>query len=254
MDEPAQIFPMKFPLGWLVTRAHRRSAFTLIELLTVMAIILILAGLIISIAGSASYNSARSRATGEIKAMETALESYKTDNGAYPSDSTNANGGSQATTEVLDAQNTGSYSDPSTYLNSSEFLYQALSGFQLPAPGGTGTVTVTKPYMAFKPDQLHAAANAPGAATTTASPTSPYNYIIDPFGFSYGYSTIYAKVAASNSSQNPPVTTPVTNGYNPTFDLWSTAGYANGGKTIPTSMPAGMTQAAFYSSLWVKNW
>jgi len=61
------------------------SAFTLIELLVVIAIIAILAGLILSTAGGIQKKAARSRAQSEIAAMSAALESYKADNGDYPS-------------------------------------------------------------------------------------------------------------------------------------------------------------------------
>src|SRR5947208_11606563 len=61
------------------------NAFTLIELLVVFGIILILAGLVLSTAGYARKKSARARAETEIAAMSAACESYKSDNGIYPS-------------------------------------------------------------------------------------------------------------------------------------------------------------------------
>lgn len=67
------------------------SAFTLIELLIVIAIIAVLAGLVLGAAGSVQKKGARSRAEAEIAALEAALESYKADNGDYPSNSTTAN-------------------------------------------------------------------------------------------------------------------------------------------------------------------
>lgn len=60
------------------------SGFTLLELLVVIAIIAILAGLILSTAGYIQKEGARSRAKAEVAALETALESYKADNGDYP--------------------------------------------------------------------------------------------------------------------------------------------------------------------------
>jgi type II secretion system protein G len=68
-------------------RNRAKGAFTLIELLIVMAIIAILASLVLAAAGSVQKKGARSRAEGEIKAVEAALESYKSDNGDYPSNS-----------------------------------------------------------------------------------------------------------------------------------------------------------------------
>ncbi|MFZ4775718.1 MAG: type II secretion system protein GspG [Terrimicrobiaceae bacterium] len=58
--------------------------FTLIELLVVIAIIAILAGLILSTAGYVQKKGATSRAEAEVAALSAALESYKADNGDYP--------------------------------------------------------------------------------------------------------------------------------------------------------------------------
>jgi general secretion pathway protein G len=63
----------------------RRSAFTLIELLVVIAIIAILAGLTLSTLGYVNTKGAESRAQSEIAALSAALESYKIDLGAFPS-------------------------------------------------------------------------------------------------------------------------------------------------------------------------
>jgi general secretion pathway protein G len=68
-----------------------REGFTLIELLIVMAIIAILASLVLSAAGYVQKKGARSRAEAEIAALGAALESYKADNGDYPSNSTSNN-------------------------------------------------------------------------------------------------------------------------------------------------------------------
>jgi general secretion pathway protein G len=68
-----------------------KDGFTLIELLVVIAIIAILASLVLAAAGSVQKKGARSRAEAEIKAVEAALESYKADNGDYPSNGVLAN-------------------------------------------------------------------------------------------------------------------------------------------------------------------
>lgn len=72
-------------------RIHRVSAFTLVELLTVMAIISILAALVLSSAGYIQKKSARSRAEAEITALAAALENYKADNGDYPTNAFTSN-------------------------------------------------------------------------------------------------------------------------------------------------------------------
>src|SRR6476660_7798757 len=60
------------------------SGFTILELLIVIAIIAILAGLILSTAGYIQKKGASSRAETEIAALTVALENYKADNGYYP--------------------------------------------------------------------------------------------------------------------------------------------------------------------------
>src|SRR6267154_6616731 len=65
------------------------NAFTLIELILVVGIILVLTGLVLSTVGYARKKSARARAETEIAAMSAACESYKADNGVYPRDTTN---------------------------------------------------------------------------------------------------------------------------------------------------------------------
>jgi type II secretion system protein G len=72
-------------------KTSRHSAFTLIELMVVIAIIAILAGLILSAAGYVQKKGARSRAEAEIAALGTALENYKADYGDYPTNSVSAN-------------------------------------------------------------------------------------------------------------------------------------------------------------------
>ena len=54
------------------------------ELLIVITIIIVLAGLIIGTIGYVQKKAARSRAEAEIAAMSAACESYKADNGTYP--------------------------------------------------------------------------------------------------------------------------------------------------------------------------
>src|SRR2546423_15553710 len=60
------------------------AAFTIIELLVVIAIIITLAGLILSTVGYVQKKGSRSRAETEIAAISAALESYRADNGIYP--------------------------------------------------------------------------------------------------------------------------------------------------------------------------
>jgi len=63
-------------------RASR--AFTLIELLTVIAIIAVLAGIVIGVGKRASESGKIARTKAELAALSTALESYKRQYGDYP--------------------------------------------------------------------------------------------------------------------------------------------------------------------------
>ncbi len=200
-----------------------RTAFTLIELLVVITIIIILAGLILATVGYVQKKGATSRAAAEIAAMSAALESYKADNGIYPRDI------SPAYTDRLDARDNGNPTarpTPNIYQKASQFLYGQLSGdYDNSNPAAStnyntqidGGEVSNRAYFTFKPQMLN-------TTTTTV------NFIRDPFGNSYGYSTAQAANPGSSA------------GYNPTFDLWSTAGL--------TASPLTATVTA----QWIKNW
>jgi len=210
---------------------HSSSSFTVLELLVVITIIIVLAGLILATVGYVQKKGARSRAEAEIAAISAALESYKADNGIYPRDPT-----ANTATDKLDARTMG---DPTSagepYRAASLVLYRALSGDRnldrtitaadesLDIDGSTLSSPLTqlpKAYFAFKPNQLG-----------PTDQTQNVQYIRDPFGNSYGYST--ANQATSST------------GYNPTFDLWSTAGLT---ANPPTSGTDTITPQ------WIKNW
>jgi type II secretory pathway pseudopilin PulG len=193
--------------------ATPEHAITIVELLVVIMIILILAGLILSISSYVQNKGARARAETEIAAMSAALESYKADNGIYPRD----NPGNQYT----DNLNAKADFDPTQpkYQNASLYLFFQLSGLD----ANQQAVANMKSYFAFKPQIL----GHPAGNTTTVA------FIRDPFGNSYGYSTAQAVNPGGSA------------GYNPTYDLWSTAGKA----PSPTPTPPAMQQ-----DLWIKNW
>ena len=62
------------------------AAFTLIELLTVIAIIGVLAGLLIPLSGIATTKMRLARVTAELNSLVTMIESYKHELGGYPPD------------------------------------------------------------------------------------------------------------------------------------------------------------------------
>jgi prepilin-type N-terminal cleavage/methylation domain-containing protein len=174
--------------------------FTLIELLIVMAIIIVLAGLILATANYVQKKGQRSRAEAEIAAMSAALENYKADNGVYPK---------STASDALDAKTA---TNPTNYRAACSEFYAQLTGDadydDLPDSGA-------KSYLTFKPNMK----SVPDP--TKPASTSNKTFVRDPFGNSYGYSTAYQV----NSN----------NGYNPTFDLWSTANETD-------------------SARWIKNW
>ena len=145
------------------------GAFTLVELLIVMAVILILGGLVLATSGYVQKKGKRSRAEAEIAAMSAALENYKADNGVYPRD---------GVTDGLDVT-TPAFSD---YDAPSLKLYEYLSG-----DSDRDRVTETKTYFPFKPNQL-----------SPVDQTQAVTSIRDPFGNPYGYSTMKASDSTKN--------------------------------------------------------
>jgi type II secretory pathway pseudopilin PulG len=183
-------------------------------LLIVIAVIVVLAGLILSTFGYVQKKGARARVETEIAAMSGACESYKADNGIYPAN---------PDTNTLNARTN---LDPSAavYSAASLFLYEQLAGV---TSGSRSAIPSGKTYFTFKANMLLPA--PPSTADITA--------ICDPFGNSYGYSTIANPIA--NPSPSPGA------GYNPTFDLWSTADPT----PTPTASPTPTPQ-----DRWIKNW
>lgn len=191
-----------------ISRFLRRlpPAFTLVELLMVMVIIGILAGLVLGTAGYVRKKGATSRAEAEIAGLSLACESYKADNGIYPTEAT--------TTEALNPR-TSYNPTTSLYNNSSLYLYKQLSGDD----DADASRSITgKVYFEFKPGML------------TPSGTGAVTAMVDPFGYSYGYSTAGAADIVKTGSSSK--------GYNPTFDMWSTAGNTASSGTVK----------------WIKNW
>lgn len=63
---------------------HPKSAFTLLELLVVITIIAILAGITLAISGGANQKAAMDKTRAEVLAIANALEQYKIANDTYP--------------------------------------------------------------------------------------------------------------------------------------------------------------------------
>ncbi|MDQ6625908.1 MAG: type II secretion system GspH family protein [Verrucomicrobiota bacterium] len=131
-----------------------QRSFTIIELLIVMSIIFVLAGLVLAASGYVQKKGYRSRAEAEIAAMSAALESYKADNGIYPGFSAGSGSG--------------------------HALYQAFTGDGDDAIGGTNVSQGTPPSGAKSYITLRA------NMTTPPSPSSSTR-VTDPWKFDYGY-------------------------------------------------------------------
>ena len=138
-----------------LTPPRPEAAFTLIELLAVITVIGILAGLTLGAAGAVRRHGATSTAKAEIAALQAACDRFYADNNSYPSNS-----------EV----NPSSSFAPTGYINAGRVLFTNLLG--------SATLTAapnTKRYFEPKPAMVF----------TNTSP----NYFIDPWGYAYGYNS-----------------------------------------------------------------
>jgi len=209
-------------------KSSSRAAFTLIEMLTVMAIIAILTGLVIATSGYVNNRAARTRAQGEITEMASQCESYKTDFGGYPQSKD-----SDQLDPKADANPVTSKSGE-RYAKANLTVYSALSGDNEPEDEPDGKPE-KKAYISFIPNRLNFSKDETGQIKKV-------KFIQDPFGNAYGYSTmgLSEEIAYRKAVRKDPKTPRIdeSRGYNPTFDMWSTAG-----KTNVTD-----------SRSWVKNW
>lgn len=151
------------PTASSVKTLDSAGGFTLIELLVVISIIAILASLVLSAAGFVQKKGSRDRASAEIAALGAALESYKADNGDYP-------------TNI----------DSTTFPVNNTNLVVAL----MPTTTGVfATANSGKVYYEFKAKSLVNGIGSP----------PQYGYK-DPFGYVYGY--IYTNGSPNNGSNN----------------------------------------------------
>ena len=143
----------------------RRDAFTLVELLVVITIIITLAGISVGIFNGAQARANRDRARAEIAAMEAALDAYRADYGGYPPFSVTS--GSKPPEDYFNPTTTGS---TNTYQGVGTNLYQTLCVL---------STNSTKMYLEPKQNQLGGIA-AGGGRTNF--------FLKDPWGNAYGYS------------------------------------------------------------------
>jgi type II secretory pathway pseudopilin PulG len=162
-----------------------RAAFTLIELMAVITIIIILAGLVVGGMGFVTERQAKEKAKTQVALLSKAIEEYKLDMGKYPG--TTANTGGTAGTNVSDQ------------------LYKALfyEGYELSKnPNRTDNPTNPKASKIYLPE-LDPRSSKQGWVTSVTSGEPPASTtIMDPWGQPYRYRT-------GKDAQNPD------------FDLWS---------------------------------
>jgi prepilin-type N-terminal cleavage/methylation domain-containing protein len=222
-------------------------AFTLIEMLTVMAVIIILAGIVIPVYNLVQIKGARAKATAQIQAITVGCEKYQADCGSYP----------QTTdTNTLDPRVHG---DPNNalYKAASLTLYRALSGDL----DGNRSITADDGRFNIDGNLLSPVPATPAKPTAycpellnpdrvAVSSTGRVLFLKDPFGNSFGYSTKGAVVDQQYQielAKSASASRPAAAGYQPTYDVWSTAGKSN----LTT---AAIGTSADETNIWVKNW
>lgn len=218
------------------------SGFTLIEVITAMAVILILTGLVIQISGYVTNRGSRARAQGEMAMLGTAAESYKADVGGYPQDVS----GDNRTTDNLRPKE-HFIPTANEYEKASKFLYEQLTGDKN-SDGKPGEDEI-RYLKEFDPKILKTDKDSEGKITNV-------DYIRDPWGYPYGYSTAAAAVEQKYQSdlKKKGASTPRPRaeempGFNSSsYDLWSTGG------SRPSTNPSDEEAKELEWAKWVKNW
>jgi prepilin-type N-terminal cleavage/methylation domain-containing protein len=172
------------------------AAFSLIEMMAVVTIIVILAGLVIGAMGFVTEKQARAKGQVQIQLLSKSLEEYKLDFGTYPPTTNSAKGE-----------------------GNSKILFKALywdsdNDGQGAAEGNMAGDVDQKIYV----PELDPATNKQGWTSGKASTATK---IVDPWNNEYRYRTATDSTGKNN-----------TNTQNPDFDLWSVG---KDGKTSPSS-------------------
>lgn len=214
-------------------RRHGRShttvfhaAFTMIELLTVIAIIAILAGIIFPVAGTVRENARRSSTMSNMREIQMAVKQYQLDNRSYPEylfgPAVDANGNESATNvlamdrvaEIVNSTAIDPVSRKIKALYSNGLFPEYVSSLErFSSPNntvsrttqGSGIRTVSLPY-------LDKAASPPQVKTLTrafytydafdASPAITGDNRIDAATFFPRYSRLWTPIDRNNTSAN----------------------------------------------------
>lgn len=170
---------------------RRRSGFTLIELMAVITIIVILAGLVVGGMGFVSERQAKEKAKVQIAQLSNALEAYKLDFGIYP-----------PTTD----RGAATYQASAGTTTSSilfDFLY-------FDSDRDTSGPPADADQKIYLPELDPGTTQSPSKQGWTLPTASRTTIITDPWGNQYCYrSAVNASGAPNPGTQNPD------------FDLWS---------------------------------
>jgi len=236
-------------------RTRSSSAFTLIEVVTTMAIIIILTSIVFGIAGFVQHKSSVSRAESERAMILSAIENYKSDTGGYPVDAS----GDLATDTLSPKKHF--IPNASEYQKASVFLYKELTGDKAPAAGtgdpdgapdldpATGNALYPAYLKGYDPRILMAERD------TNTRKITKVRGLQDPWGYYYGYSTagyteekkFQDKLKTGQTATRP--TGDANPGYNIACpDFWSTGG------SKPSTQPTVDKQKDQETAKWVKNW
>ncbi len=211
-----------------------RNAFTLVELITVISVIVILFGLVVGGYSYADRSSKRGRTEITIKAVRSGLESYKEKFGSYPAPA-------NPDTSVAIA-------DKSYIAGGGACLYQALTGDGFDqidgatgesAPESNGNLEDNEAanlVMTDMPKELWINLDA-------------LYFMADGFGHPLRYIKS-APTTAATPGQQPPEPTTINIG---TYDIWS---YGEDTENIlATSLQAAGSDASNrMDAKWIKNW
>lgn len=173
------------------SRHHGNAGFTLIELMAVITIIVILAGLVVGGMGFVIERQAKEKAKIQIALLSKAIEEYKLDMGRYPGDLDDT---------AADGKNVSAqlYSD---------LFYEGFEYSNEPDPPDRwekklGNVRVPKATRIYLPELDPTSSKQGWVASVPAGPPPASTAILDPWGVEYRY-------RKGMDAQNPD------------FDLWS---------------------------------
>jgi len=240
-------------------RTRFSSGFTLIEIVTTMAIIIILTSIVVGIAGYVQTKASRSRAETEKAMLIGAIENYKSDTGGYPQDT---DPGTLYTDKLLPKQH---FIPTSTeYQKASEFLYKELTGDKSKGDTGTGDPDgLPDPVSASDPTpkyQIYLKQFDPRILFAERNPDTKKITRVrgfqDPWGYYYGYST--AAMSEEKKFQDKLRTgqagaTRPTGENNPGYNISGPDFWCTGGSK-PSSQPTSDKLKEQESAKWVKNW